>query len=161
MSIARVKAVTLTALLSIAVTGCPAPADQVDGRECSEFDEMYHGRSFNVRVTAFTNYDLATQYAIFICGNQFRHPPATYFAGPFAQQGERAVPFLKERLLGATDDLTIRDIVLVFSEMSRQKTYNVAGDQELVRIMLMTVSKMRDKDWKRMTQESLNETVKQ
>lgn len=156
----KMKAASLTLLLSLAMTGCPAAEGQVEGRECSEFKEMFHGRPFKVRVADFTNHDLATQYAIFICGNQFRHPPAIYFAEPFAQRGEEAVPFLKEKLVGANDDLTIRDIILVLTEMSRRNTYDVAGDSELIRLMTASVEKMRDEDWKRMAQENLSEAVK-
>ncbi len=153
------KAVGLTALLSLAVTGCPEAQGQVEGRECSAFKEMFHGRPLKVRVADFANYDLATQYAIFICGNQFRHPPAIYFAEPFAQQGEEAVPFLKDKLFRATDDLTIRDIILVLTEMSRQNTYDVTEDKELVRLMTASVEKMGDEDWKRITQENLSEIL--
>lgn len=159
MPMMKVKVVGLATLLSLAVTGCPEAQGQVEGRECSEFKEMFHGRPFKVRVADFTNYDLATQYAIFICGNQFRHPPAIYFAEPFAQQGGKAVPFLKEKLLGATDDLTIRDIILLLTEMSRRNTYDVAGDKELVRLMTASVEKMRDEDWKRMAQKNLSEIL--
>lgn len=161
MPMIKVKAVGLATLLSLAITGCPEAQGQVEGRDCSEFNEMFHGRPFKVRVADFTNYDLATQYAIFICGNQFRHPPAIYFAEPFAQHGDKAVPFLKEKLLGATDDLAIRDIILLLTEMSRQNTYDVAGDNELVRLMTASVAKMRDEDWKRMTQKNMSEILEE
>jgi len=56
---------------------------------------------------------LEKQYAIYVCGNQYLEPPATYFAEPFALEGGRIVGYLKDKLSRASDDGTIRDVVSV------------------------------------------------
>jgi len=104
----------------------------------------------------FTQFDLEKQYAIYICG-QGMEPPAIYLSKPFAREGEKVVPFLKTKLLTATDDLTIRDI---FAEMSRQKTYDVSGDVDLMKVIDESVNKEKDPYWKQLSQQMLNEIKK-
>lgn len=58
------------------------------------------------------------------------------------------MPFLKEKLAQAQDDLTIRDIIRVFSEMSRQRSYDVSKDVDLIRHMRAAAARMKNHDWK-------------
>jgi hypothetical protein len=96
------------------------------------------------------------QYVIFICGNQFMHPPALYLVEPFARRGKAIVPFLEEKLAQAQDDdLTTRDIVFVFSEMARQQSYDVAKDLDLVRQMRQAAAQMKNREWKTITEQRI------
>jgi hypothetical protein len=113
-----------------------------------------------VQVTAFAHSNLDDQYSIFICGNQFMRPPAQYLAEPFARGGTDVVPFLKDKLAQAQDDLTIRDIILVFTEMSRQKAYRVAEDGDLIRLMTEAVARMKNADWRRITDQRVEAAAK-
>jgi hypothetical protein len=68
-------------------------------------------------------------------------------AKPIAEKGIEAVPFLVGKLTPGADDLTVRDIVLVFELMAVSKTYNVLSDSNLMGILQQRVSEMRDKEW--------------
>jgi len=94
----------------------------------------------------FRQYALEQQYALFLCGNQVMHPPAMYLMVPFAMGGKRVVGFLQSKLAQATEDLTIRDIVLVLEEVQRQKTYDVAGDRDLMQLITDSVARIKDDD---------------
>lgn len=83
-----------------------------------------------------------------------------YLAEIFAREGNKVVGFLKTKLLEANDDLTIRDLVLVFSEMSRLKTYDVANDNELMHLISDRVGGMKDPGWKQTTREMVAEIKK-
>ena len=86
---------------------------------------------------------------------------ATYLAEPLAREGGRIVGFLKAKLTAATGDLTIRDILLVLSEMSRRKSYNVAGDTDLMKAITAAVARVKDPFWKKTSEQSLDEIRQQ
>jgi hypothetical protein len=152
-----IAAVSLGALSVLSAAGCSAANMQVGKYKCSQLTEYFYGKQLKVRVSQFVAADLDKQYAIYICGNQYLEPPATYFAKPFAREGSAVVEFLKQRLSEANDDGTIRDIVLVFTEMSRQQTYDVAADSDLMRVIDDRVAAIRDKDWKRLVEQQVKE----
>jgi hypothetical protein len=83
------------------------------------------------------------------------HPPAQYLAEPFARRGGEIVPFLKEKLAQAQDDLTVRDIVLVFAEMGRQRSYDVSKDVDLIRQMREAAARMKNQDWRTITEQRI------
>jgi hypothetical protein len=132
------------ALSSLSAAGCSAASMRVGEYKCSQFTEYFYGKPLDVRISQFVAADLDKQYAIYICGNQYLEPPATYLAEPFAREGSDVVGFLKERLSQANDDDTIRDVVLVFAEMSRQRTYDVVGDGDLMRVIDDRVAAIKD-----------------
>ena len=80
-----------------------------------------------------------------------------YLMIPFAMGGKRVVDFLQGKLAQATDDLTMRDIVLVLNEVHRQKTYNVAGDRDLMQLITDSVARIKDDNWRRMTEQMVRE----
>ena len=82
-------------------------------------------------------------------------------ATPFAKEGQSVVGFLKAKLTAATGDLTIRDILLVFSDMSRYRSYNVAGDTDLMKVITAAVDRMKDPFWKKTAEQSLDEIRQQ
>jgi len=129
--------------------------------KCSQLTEYFYGKPPNERMSQFVAADLEKQYAIYVCGNQYLEPPATYLAEPFAREGGRIVGFLKAKLTAATSDLTIRDILLVFSEMSRRKSYNVAGDTDLMKVITEAVDRVKDPFWKKTSEQSLDEIRQQ
>jgi hypothetical protein len=150
-------AAIISVLSLLSATGCAAANMRVGGYKCSQLTDYFYGKPLNVRVSQFVAADLEKQYAIYICGNQYLEPPATYLAEPFARAGAGIVGFLKDKLSRASDDGTIRDLVLVFKEMSRQRTYNVGGDSELMKVVDDRVAAMKDEDWKRLVGQQLKE----
>jgi hypothetical protein len=154
---AIIRATSIVVLLSFGMAGCAMAGDHVRGYDCSEFANTFFKKPLKATIAEFSDYDVDKQYAIYICGNQYMHPPMIHLAEPFAKEGEKVVDFLKARLLEARDDLTVRDIVLVFTWMARQKTYDVAGDSNLMRITEEKVSRMKNLDWRRLSEHDLNE----
>jgi hypothetical protein len=154
---AKLKAAVTGALSVLSAAGCSASNPQVGEYTCSQLTEYFYGKPLKERVAQFVAADLEKQYAIYICGNQYLEPPAMYLAKPFAREGSSAVGFLKTKLSQASDDGTIRDLVLVFEEMSKQRTYDVAGDGDLMGVIAASVGRVKDADWRQACERSLGE----
>lgn len=150
----RTKIVTLSSILFLTLATCDGTSKKVGEYHCSELIETIYGKeSLQFRPNDFSNYDIDKQYALFICGNQYVHPPMTYLAELFAKEGDKVVDFLKGKLVVAKDDLTIRDLVLVFAEMTRLRTYDVAKDERLMHLISERLEGMKDPEWRRITEE--------
>jgi hypothetical protein len=54
---------------------------------------------------------------IFRYGNDQKEPPAMELAGPIAERGGEAVPFLLNKLNVDKGDIAVRDILLIFETM--------------------------------------------
>jgi hypothetical protein len=157
VKISFIGAVSLGALLILCVTDCSAADLHVGTYKCSQLTEYFYGKPLKARLAQFADADLDKQYAIYICGNQYLEPPATYFARLLAREGGKVVGFLKKKLSQANDDGTIRDVIAVFAEMNGQKTYAVSDDQELMKLMTGSVARMRDDGWRRITEGMVSE----
>jgi hypothetical protein len=139
-------------LISMFVAVCASTAGCAEAQEvaaCGELSEAYFKKPLRQTIDEFKTHDLETQYSIYICGNQFRHPPALHLAAPFASQGEPAAIFLKQKLATATGIATIRDILNVYAEMQRQHTYDVKGDTSLLLLFDQKISTIRDSYWRK------------
>jgi hypothetical protein len=139
------------------VLGCGVVSGQQARVNCSELITTFFRKPPKVQIADFTTYSLDDQYEIYICGSQRVHPPAMHLTQVFASRGQAAVALLKTKLLGAQDDRTIRDVIAVFVEMNRQGTYAVARDSDLVRLMAESVQRIKDPDWRRITERMLRE----
>ena len=76
-------------------------------------------------------------------------------ADPIAERGAAAVPFLVEQLKSRTDDLTVRDILLIFETMARLKSYDVKGDAALMNLLASKVAGVKHKEWRSVCFEML------
>ena len=139
---------SLFVLLLVACVGCRTEQE----REYRTLAVTFFRMPLKKQMEEFSRYDVEKQYVVFICGNQYIHPPATYLAGPFAMEGEKVVSFLTEKLQSADDDQTVRDIILVFAEMSRRKTYEVGANKDLMGILTNRVAQMKDPEWRRVVE---------
>lgn len=137
--------------------GCTPTHEDSSGVDCAKFDRTFFNKPVAAQATEFRSLEIATQYAVFICGIQLREPPSIYVATFLAKEGESAVDFLKEKLAAARGDLTINDIIIVFRQMSRQETYNVGDDRELMRVIGEAVDRMKDPYWRRRSEQALVE----
>ena len=104
----------------------------------------------------FEKYDFDTQYRIFICSQQKVEPPELELATLFASKGTAIIKPLESKLNETNEDRTIRDIVFVFSEMSRQGTYEVASDKSLMDELQEKTNAIRDPTVRFTTEESLH-----
>lgn len=109
----------------------------------------------SLKVRAFAEYAFEDQFNIYLYGSEcqqpvdFDHPDTPYLARAFAEQGPVVVMPLKRKLIATTDDQTIERILSVFREMKRLGTYEVAGDGELVRVMVDSLRRVKDPFWRR------------
>lgn len=77
------------------------------------------------RVERLRQYSLGDQYKIFRYGNDRIEPPAMGLAIPIAERGASAVPFLIDQLKAGSDDVAVRDILLIFEMLEASGSYNV------------------------------------
>jgi hypothetical protein len=155
MQAMRLPHLFVLAICLTATWACPIAAEQKPWHAHQRVVDAFYTKSLKERISTFPRYSFDEQYAIYLYGNQVQHPPAIYLADPFAAQGKGIVLPLSDRLRTATDDLTIRDIVMVFSAMSRAKTYDVAGDEQLMRLLGESAKKMKDPDWQALVEKEL------
>jgi len=122
---------------------------------CPKIASEYFANHLGETIRVFTSYDLEKQYAVYLCGNQYVHPPVMELAVPFASEGETAARFLQSKMEGNIEDLTTRDLLLVFAEMQRQKTYDVKGDMALMNLLRRKVGAIKDAFWREQANISL------
>jgi hypothetical protein len=99
------------------------------------------------RVQRLRRYSLDEQYRIFRYGMDAKEPPAMGLAGPIADRGADAVPFLVNKLNVDADDIAVRDILLIFERMQTSRSYNVKADASLMSLLTSKVSEVKDKGW--------------
>ena len=140
----------------VILVGClSSTADMKANKLAGDFFQM----TTSEQVNQFKNYSLDEQYEIFLFGNQVVHPPAIYLSRPFAEQGPIVVPFLKAKLKKTQKEVTIRDIVTVFSELTRLRLYDFSKDPNLMELLDMKTNKMNG-IWKETTIQMLSEIRK-
>src|SRR5262249_4465727 len=98
---------------------CFGGRSYVNGTDCTELARTFFKLPDRIQNEEFLRRDIETRYSIYLCGNQYMHPATQYLAEPFARGGKSVADFLRAKLAQANDDLTVRDIVRVFEEMSR------------------------------------------
>jgi len=126
---------------------------------CRKYAKQFFEQPSDKRVAEFGKLDIETQYCIFLYGNQVIHPPAIYLATEFAKQPS-VLPFVTIKLKETKDDLTIRDIVYVISELERMKLYAVGRDKDLMALLNNKANEIKNDSWKKLTIETLNDLEK-
>jgi hypothetical protein len=142
------KSITLwaiSALLCLAAGGC---RDQ-------RIEHRFFDNSLGDRIQRLRQYSLPDQYKIFRYGMDHREPPDMGLAVPIADRGASAVPFLFNRLRESTDDLEVRDILLILETMAARRTYDVASDAMLMNILTNKVERASDMGWRDIDQKTL------
>ncbi len=134
-------------LLSFACSGC-ALAEEIDRSTCKTLARTYFAKPLRQTVVGLAEKPLSEQYAIYICGNQYMHPPALHLAAPFAAEGAPVATFLHEKLAATSDDLVIRDIVRVFVEMQRQHSYDIQSDRRLMAVIRAKSAAISSQYWR-------------
>jgi hypothetical protein len=129
-------------------------------RQCNIWIKTFFREPTKEQIKKFSTFNIEDQYSLFICGNQIVHPPALYLAEPFAANGKVVSDFLKSKLKQATDDLTIRDIIRVFTEMNRQGTHDVVGDNDLMMLIHEAIARMNNEGWKKVCNSMVERMAK-
>lgn len=120
-----------------------------------ETDFFKHDRA--ERRELIYQYELPEQYRLFRYGNDKVEPPMPELAVPIAKRGAAAVPFLIDQVETCKDDITVRDILLLFQTMSRLNTYDVRGNIKLMNLLKSKIMGIRDKEWRAICLEGLRE----
>jgi hypothetical protein len=100
------------------------------------------------RIDRVRQYSLEDQYRIFRYGNDVVEPPLLGLAEPIAERGAKAIPFLLKQLNSEPDDTTVRDLLLIFQEMTSLKSYDVKGDSVLMSTLDTRVAAIKTKEWR-------------
>lgn len=124
--------------------------------QSNKFVRDFFKMTTSEQIEKFKNYSLEEQYELFLFGNQVVHPPAIYLSRPFAEQGSSIIPFLKAKIEATDKEVTIRDIVTVFSELARLKLYNFSKDPELMGLLKRKENNMSG-IWKETTLKMISE----
>src|SRR5947208_2525812 len=129
--------------LSIRVAAMSAVAmSLIVACEAQSLEEDFFKQPLATRIDRLRGYALADQYRIFRYANDKMEPPLMDLAAPIAERGSSAVPFLVEQLKG--DDVTTRDVLLIFSRMALLKFYDVADDAQLMSTLRAKVDGMKN-----------------
>ena len=96
------------------------------------------------RDAEFLKQDFDTQYKLYIYGSQQIEPPVIDLAYTMAKQGAKIVEPLRAKLEATHDDLTITDILYVFTAMSALESYDVAGNKPLMQELLEKSEAIKD-----------------
>jgi hypothetical protein len=100
------------------------------------------------RIQRLRRYSLEDQYRLFRYGNDKFEPPLTGLAEPIAEKGKTVVPFLLGKVGPGTDDIAVRDVLLVFETMSSIRSYDVKSDELIMNTLRSRISTMNDDGWK-------------
>src|SRR5437867_12570503 len=92
-----------------------------------DLEENFFKQPLANMVERLRQYPLADQYKICRYGNDIE-PPFMELADPIAERGATAVLLLLDQLNSKPDDITVRDIVLIFETMDSSKSYDVHSD---------------------------------
>ena len=122
------------------LTGCTSSIAEV---QPSRMIEDFYRLSTSEQLKVFKIHSVEEQYDLFLFGNQTVHPPAVYLARPFAEQGASIVPFLKGKLIATRDEITIRDITTILTELYYLKLYNFQEDADLLDVLDQKVNLMQ------------------
>ncbi|MBK8183283.1 MAG: hypothetical protein IPK63_10485 [Candidatus Competibacteraceae bacterium] len=130
-------------LLTISIIfGC---ASNVEDIENSRLGKDFYRKNIAIsdQMKEIKSFSINEQYEIFEFGNRVIYPPASYLALSLAEQGEIIIPFLRDKLENTNDELTIRDIILIFSEMVELKNYEFSKDLRLRKLIRQKVDNMK------------------
>jgi hypothetical protein len=115
--------------------------------QCQNLERDFFDRPAGDRVERLRTMLLEDQYKIFRYGLDRIEPPVMGLALPIAERGAAAVPFLMDQLKNSHDDITVRDILLVFEMMQASGSYKVSTDGSVMDLMSVKTSGMKDKEW--------------
>jgi len=118
---------------------------------CEEIPKGFFEMPIKGQEAVFPTYDFETQYNIYLY-SQRREPPELSLARVFATEGRQVFPQLRDKFDAASDDVTVRDILLVFVNMNDIGSYDVAGDQRLMSNLQVKVDGMQNSTWRQVCQ---------
>ncbi len=128
-------------------TGC--------NEEASQEHKMFFNQPLSKQHDEFLKLPIEKQFDIYIYAMTKRHPPDLAFADDIAEQGEKAVPFLIDKLKQENRESIQQKIIFVFERMARQKV-NIKGDKALMALLENTIASMNQSLYIERSKESLS-----
>ena len=86
--------------------------------------------------------DLEQEYLVYLCGRHCCHH-GKYLVEPIVGRGPEAIPFLADRVERTEEDMEVRDILVLLSFIDG-RSYDVAGDEELMVLLQARVDSIPD-----------------
>jgi hypothetical protein len=107
----------------------------------------------------FGKQNLNNQWEILQYAMECIHPRRLEYYKFMAQGGAEAAQFLGQKLGATNDEFDIIDIISVLDQMSRLRTYDIAGDEQLMATVLDAADRVETDIWKNLVQRKINQIV--
>ena len=118
--------------------------------------KTFFQKTTSEQIDDFGRHQIEEQYELIYFGNKIVHPPAVYLISNFAKNGQAAVPLLEMKLESSRDDSEIRDIVMIFSEMSVQGSYLIPCESKTMFMLDKKISSLNSL-WKPSLENAIQE----
>lgn len=137
------KCARMIVMIACLIVSSSVQAADIPARKCKALAKSFFREPSAWRLHLFENADAEEQYAIYICGNQYMHPPMLELADALAARGQIGADFLRSKLEVAKGDLTTRDITRAYLIMKRMGTYDVGQDAAIMRLLATKIAQMK------------------
>jgi hypothetical protein len=142
--------IVLILILCISQLGCGLPA------ECQQFKDFFELSPEN-QDQRIRDYRVEAQLDIYHCA-MLRPPPEIRFVSKIADEGEKAIPVMVERLKAEKDESRQRDWILIFHIMAGKGS--LRGKQEVIVLLRQVVSSMKHEGMKESSRRMLEDIEK-
>ncbi len=132
--------------ISVMSTGCiPGPPTPPP-----ESVRKFFNGPIGTEVERLKSYPIEQQYEIYRHGTTYAHPPMIGLSAALAERGGEAVRFLIPKLEATSNDYEIVDIARIFGMIHADELYDFADDEELVGLIRLKITNMKDDFVRRM-----------
>ncbi|MBD3678795.1 MAG: hypothetical protein HUJ27_10390 [Rhodobacteraceae bacterium] len=138
------KPFALVLCCAVALGGCVRP--KTDGVELSVARE-FRAMPVAEQARAFRQYPVDQQLGLYFFTHQHMHHPPIILAHCFALNGAAGVELLRAKLSEEINAVTVRDIAKLLRTMDSMKTYDVAGDTQLMEALRAQIAKFPPEGW--------------
>jgi len=139
--------------LLILLGGGNNSCDKKTFSDCNDFYEM----SPKQRKDAFGASSLERQYILYLCGMHME-PPQMGYAWEIAKHGENAIQFLIEKLEKEQNDITKRDIILIFEVIADNG--HLRNKQDVISTIRQIVANIQIENIKKQCRDMLSSIEK-
>jgi hypothetical protein len=140
--------------------GSRGNAAEFSQRECQDLEKTLFRQPKAIQRELFANNGIEQRYVIYLCANQYTHPPRLEVADFLADGGAVAAVFLREKLQLTTDDLTVRDITRAFQIMKSRGTFDARRDFGLMHLLEEKIAVMKRPGWKAVVEDMYREIAR-
>lgn len=143
----------LIALITFS-TGCMCPK-YINSRRCNDWISDFWSKDRKALYAEFYTYTAQEQFDVYLCSQQCFHPSWLEMVDVYAKCGKSAVDTLVAKLNETESVLVVRDIVYVFEQMVRLRTYDVANDKTIIKAIDSAMARMPDTIWRQYIEKNV------